>query len=169
MNRFFVFFATSVALASPAWAGGSVDAGKLIFPVCQSCHTDPVTAARFTPYRFNPTELTAAFQRTPQMNVYVDLGAQTISDLAAYLALPNSNDTDRLLDWAEDTFPTLLSPRRQQTGQSMGYTYRFYPNTGVYAGSKDGHAWIYYSRTPGAPIGDLGTLRSYLDQLPSGR
>ncbi|MES2952530.1 MAG: hypothetical protein V4858_28715 [Pseudomonadota bacterium] len=163
------FLVASAVLALPAWAGGSVDAGRLVFPVCQSCHTDPVTASRFTPYRFNASELTAAFQRTPQMNVYVDLGPQTINDLAAYLGAPTSNDTDRLLDWGEDTFPAILSPRRQITGQLMGYTYRFYPDTGVYAGTKDGDVWFYESRAPGAPITRLGTMRSYLDQMPNNR
>lgn len=34
------------------------------------------------------------------MKVYVGLVLLTISDLATYLALHNSNDTHRLLDWA---------------------------------------------------------------------
>lgn len=158
-----------VGLVLPAWAGGSVDAGRLIFPVCQSCHTDPVTARRFVPYKFNGIELAAAFQRTPQMNVYSSLGPQSIGDLATYLGAPDSNDTDRLLDWGEDTFPDILSPRRQKSEKAMGYTYRFYPDTGVYVGSKDGMAWIYESRTPGASITRLGTLRSYLDKMPGNR
>jgi len=165
----FAILLASAALALPAWGAGSVDAGRLVFPVCQSCHTDPVTAPRFTPYRFNGTELTAAFQRTPQMNGYVDLGPQTIGDLASYLGLPNSNDTDRLLDWGEDTFPQILSPRRQITGQQLGYTYRFYPDTGVYVGTKDGAVWYFESRTPGAAIVRLGTMRSFLDQMPNNR
>lgn len=169
MKTSIAFLVVSASLALPAWGAGSVDAGKLIFPVCQSCHTDPVTAARFTPYRFNGTELLGAFQRTPQMNVYADLGTQTIGDLATYLGLPNSNDTDRLLDWGEDTFPQILSPRRQITGQQLGYTYRFYPDTGVYVGTKDGIVWMLESRTPGAPIVRLGSMRSYLDQMPNNR
>ena len=86
--------------------------------------------------------------------------------------MPNSNDTDRLLDWGEDTFPQLLSPRRQTTGQALGYTYRFYPDTGVYVGIKDGFVWLYESRAPGASLDTivrLGTTRSYLDQMPNNR
>ncbi len=172
MKTSFAFLVLLASVAFPAWSAGSVDAGRLIFPVCQSCHTDPVTAPRFVPYRFNGTELLGAFQRTPQMNVYADLGTQTIGDLATYLGLPNSNDTDRLLDWGEDTFPQLLSPRRQTTGQALGYTYRFYPDTGVYVGTKDGIVWLYESRAPGASLNTivrLGTMRSYLDQMPNNR
>lgn len=103
------------------------------------------------------------------MNSYLALGAQTINDIATYLGAPDSNDTDRLLDWGEDTFPQLLSPARQLTQQFSGYTFRFYPTTGVYVGTKDGNVWFFDSRTPGAAILNLGTLRSYLDQMPNGR
>ena len=164
-----ILAALALALAVPVWGAGSVDAGRLIFPVCMSCHVDPVSAARFAPYRFAPSELMNAFQRVPQMNGYVTLGAQNINDLASYLGLPNSNDTDRLLDWGEDSFTQLLSPRRQSTGDLQGYRYRFYSDTGVYVGTKDGEAWFYDSRTPGAAIVNLGTLRFYLDQMPNGR
>lgn len=169
MKVFFAFLVFSAGLALPAWGAGSVDAGRLIFPVCQSCHTDPVTAPRYRPYRFNGAELLGSFQRTPQMNSYASLGTEAIGDLATYLGLPNSNDTDRLLDWGEDTFPQILSPRRQTTGQQMGYTYRLYPNTGVYVGTKDGIVWFFESRTPSAAIVQLGTMRSYLDQMPNNR
>jgi hypothetical protein len=169
----------AAALSLPAWCdgtndvarAGSVDAGREAFPLCMSCHADPPTASRFDTYRFNTAGLTAAFQQIPQMRSNLTLGTQTINDIASYLGLPDdrSNDTDRLLDWAEDTFPTLLSPRRQVTGQALGYKYRFYPNTGVYAGSKDGFAWFWDSRTPDAVILNLGTLRSFLNQMPNGR
>lgn len=163
------FVATTLSLS--AWSAGSVDAGRAAFPLCRSCHVDPPTAARFDPYRFNAAGLTAAFQRIPAMNGNLALGAQTINDIASFLGMPDdkSNDTDRLLNWAEDSYPQLLSPRRQATGQLQGYTYRYYPDTGIYAGSKDGSAWFYDSRTPGAGILNLGTLRSFLEQMPNGR
>lgn len=103
------------------------------------------------------------------MNRYLAFDAQTINDIATYLGAPDSNDTDRLLDWGEDTFPELLSPARQPTQQISGYTYRFYPNTGVYVATKDGSVWFLDSRTPGAAILHLGTLRSFLDRVPNGR
>ena len=88
-----------MALSFRAYASGRVYAGKLIFPVCQSRHPVSARAGRFTYCRYS-AELTGAFQRTPQMKVYVGLVLLTISDLATYLALHNSNDTHRLLDWA---------------------------------------------------------------------
>ena len=164
------FLVVSAALALPAWGAGSVDAGRAaFFGRCQNCHIDPPTAQRFVPARFNAAYLISAFQAIPQMNFNLDLGTQTINDIATFLGLPNGNDTDRLLDWGEDTFPQLLSPSRQPTGQLLGYTYRFYSATGIYVGTKDGSVWFYDSRAPGAAILDLGTLRFYLDQMPNGR
>lgn len=164
------------AAALPAWGAGSVEAGRAAFsPFCGSCHENDPMAARFVPYRFNASGLTAAFQAISAMNPNISiLGAQKINDIATYLGVvglgqPNSNDTDRLLDWGEDTFPQLLSPRRQSTQQLSGYTYRFYSATGIYVATKDGSVWIYDSRTPGATIVNLGTLRSFLDQMPNGR
>lgn len=166
-----VVLCAAASFSLPAWGAGSVDAGRQVFPLCQGCHVDPATASRFDSYRFNAAGLTSAFQRISEMKSNLALGAQTINDIATYLGLPDdtSNDTDRLLDWAEETYPQLLSPRRQPTGQLQGYTYRFYPDTGIYAGSKDGSAWFYDSRTPGAAILNLGTLRSFLNQMPNGR
>lgn len=168
-GRGLALLAITTTLALPAWGAGSTDAGSQIFPVCQTCHTDPVTAQRFVPYKFNPGGLTALFQSIPQMNRFASLDAQTVNDLASYLGVPGRSDTDRLLDWAEDTYPTLLSPTRQPTGQQLGYTYRFYADTGVYVGTKDGSAWIYYSRAPGGAIVELGTMRSFLNLMPNGR
>lgn len=158
-------------LALPAWGAGSVDAGRAaFFPLCQSCHGDPPTAARFDPARFNASYLISAFQAIPAMNGNLNiLSTQAINDIATFLGLPNGNDTDRLLDWGEDTFPQLLSPPRQPTQQLTGYTLRFYSATGIYVATKDGSVWFYDSRTPGAAILDLGTTRFYLDQMPNGR
>lgn len=175
--------AVTAALAGPAWSAGSADIGRSYFQpgvapgfgLCLQCHFDPPTAARFIAARFNPTFLTTAFESVPQMNPNLSiLGTTGIQDVATYLGLvglgqPNVTDADRLFDWGEDTFPELLSPRRQVTGELLGYTYRFYPATGVYVGIKDGSVHFYDSRTPGAEIQDLGTVRSFLDQLPVGR
>ena len=97
------------------------------------------------------------------------LSAQTINDIATYLGLPNGNDTDRLLDWAEDLLPQLLSPSRQPTLQIAGYSYRFYSSSGFYVATKDGNLWYLNSRAPGATLVNLGTVRGYLDQMPNGR
>lgn len=141
-----------------------------------SCHGDPATAPRFVPARFNPDYLIAAFRRVPAMsgNTAFLGGTQGVNDVATYLGLvglglPSVTDTDRLLDWGEEAYPQLLSPARQATGQLLGYTYRYYATTGAYVGTKDGSVWFYDSRTPGSAILNLGTLRSFLDQMPNGR
>lgn len=179
MNRSWVslILFSWLATAGPATAAGSADIGRARFEqICMSCHGDPATAPRFVPARFNPTYLRSAFQRVPAMNGNITFlgGTQGINDVATYLGLvglglPDITDTDRLLDWGEETYPQLLSPARQPTGQLLGYTYRFYPATAVYVGTKDGSVWFYDSRTSGSTILDLGTLRSFLDQMPNGR
>lgn len=175
--------AMAAGLPGMAWGAGSVDAGRSYFQpgvapgfgLCVSCHVDPPGARRFVPARFSPSFLTSAFQRVPRMNGNLDLlGPEGINDVATYLGLvglgkSNATDADRLFDWGEDTFPQLLSPARQVTGELLGYTYRFYPATGVYVGIKDGGVFFFDSRTPGAAIEPLGSVRSFLAQLPDGR
>jgi hypothetical protein len=164
---------TGIALAFPSWGAGSVDAGRPYLAQgtgrCQRCHSDPPTAPRYIPYRFNPNGLAEAFSEISAMNSYLALGEETINDIAAYLGAPDSNDTDRILNWGEDTFPQLLSPARQPTQQFEGYTYRFYPTTGIYVATKGGNVWFLDSKTPGAAIVNLGTIRSFLNQMPNGR
>lgn len=165
-----------LASAGPVLGAGSVDAGRSWFQgVCLRCHVDPPTAPRFVPARFDPAYLTSAFQRVSRMNGNLDLlGTQGIDDVATYLGLvglglANIIDTDRLLDWGEDVYPQLLSPARQPTQQLLGYSYRFYPDTGIYVATKDQSVWFYDSRAANSSIQNIGTLRSYLDQMPNGR
>jgi cytochrome c553 len=171
MKIFSALLVILAAAALPAWGAGSVEAGRAAFsPFCSSCHTGDPSAPRFVPAKFNPAYLTSAFQAIPAMNPNLDLlGPQKINDIATYLGLPNSNDTDRLLDWGEDTFPELLSPRRPATQQGSGYTYRFYSATGIYVATKDGRVWFYDSRAAGGAVRDVGTVRSILDMMPDGR
>ena len=168
MKIFPVILAVSCLATLPAWGAGSVDAGRPAASACQGCH-GAASGSFYDSVRFNASALSAAFQSVSSMSQYRTLDAQTVSDIASYLGLPNGNDTDRLLDWGEDTFPLVLSPTRQQTQQIEGYTYRFYSDTGVYVATKDGSVFIYDSQTPGASIENLGSMRSFLDQMPSNR
>ena len=160
----FLFASCLASLALPAWGAGSVDAGRSAFAECQACHNGP-TEPSLARYRFDANGLGAS------MSGYVSavLSTLAINDLATFLGLPSGNDTDRLLDWGEDTYPQLLSPKRQPTGQLIGYTYRYYPATGIYVGTKDGSVWYYDPLAPGAAILNLGTMRSFLDLMPNGR
>lgn len=163
-------FAALVTFAVPAAGAGSVDAGRAAFnQTCYNCHFDPPTAYRFDAARFDADYLTSVFQLVPAMNDNLNLGAQTINDIATYLGAPDGNDTDRILDWGEDTYPQLLSPARQSTQQLAGYSYRFYPATGVYVATKDSGVWFLDSRQLGASILYLGAVRNFLDLMPNGR
>lgn len=159
-----------VAFSAPAGSADSVDAGRAAFnQTCYNCHFDPPTAYRFDAARFNAAYLISIFGLVPAMNGNLNLGAQTINDIAAYLGAPDGNDTDRILDWGEDTYPQPLSPARQPTRQLSGYSYRFYPATGVYVGTKDSSVWFLDGSQAGASIVNLGAMRSFLDQMPNGR
>ena len=163
MSSVFLAVSCLTSLALPAWSAGSVDDGRLYYTRCQSCHSDPTVPA-IAKYRFD-----AAGFGTFLSGHRSGLSAQAVSDLASFIAFPYGNDTDRLLDWGEDTFPQLLSPRRQPTQQLGGYTYRYYSATGFYFATKDGNVWYYDSRAPGAGILGLGSIRSFLDQMPNDR
>lgn len=185
MKSYIRGFVVLVALAvhGIAWSGGSVDAGRSYFQpgvapgfgLCLQCHFDAPTAPRFVPARFNPAYLSAAFGSVLEMNPNLTiLGSVGIRDVATYLGFvgqgrPDVTDADRLFDWGEDTFPQLLSPRRQVTGELLGFAFRYYPDTGVYVGIKDGSVHYYDSRAPGGDIQNLGTVRSFLEQLPAGQ
>jgi hypothetical protein len=179
--RVSLVLATLTALVQPAWGAttwnaGSVDSGRTAFnQYCFNvCHSEAANAPKFVPARFNPDYLLFAFASVPAMAPNNSLPRQTINDLATYfgfvgLGLPDRNDTDRLLDWAEDTYPQLLSPSRQTTQQLAGYSYRYYSTTGIYLATKDSGVWYVNSRAPGAAIQPLGPLRGFLDQMPNGR
>ena len=159
-----------IAFAAPAGGAGSVDAGRAAFnQTCYNCHFDPPTAYRFNEARFNAAYLSYVFQLIPAMNGNLSLGAQVINDIATYLGMPDGNDTDRILDWGEDTYPQLLSPARPPTQQLSGYSYRYYPATGIYVATKDNSVWLFDSRQSGASILYLGTVRDFLELIPDGR
>lgn len=166
----FLLFPLLVLASFPAAAAGSVEAGKAVFnATCLNCHSDPPTASRFAAARFNAAYLTSAFQRISAMAGNLALGTQTINDIAAYLGAPTGNDGDRILDWGEETYPQLLAPPRQPTQQLAGYSYRFYATTGLYLATRDGTLWMLDSRTPGAAIVNLGSVRSFLERMPDTR
>lgn len=160
----------SMLPTAPALAAGSVEAGRVAFQRnCQNCHNDPPSASRYIPARFNPGYLRTAFIVVRDMAPYQLLSDETVNDIATYVALPNANDTDRLFDWAEGAFPTLLTPAPAPTQEISGYRYRFYSGSGVYVATKDSQVWFLDSRNPAAGIVNLGPIRNFLDQMPNGR
>jgi hypothetical protein len=70
---------------------------------------------------------------------------------------------DRVFDWAERAFPTLLMPKGALTQNGFGYIYRHYPATGEYVGVKEGR--VYYWKPADGPVPiDVGALQTYLEQ-----
>lgn len=87
---------------------------------------------------------------------------------ALYGAAPNQL-TNRTLNWAQDTFPnevdyginnpaTKYASNAPATQFWQGYTYRYYPNSKTYVGTKDGRA---YFMGPDGAIQDEGDLNSF--------
>lgn len=69
---------------------------------------------------------------------------------------------NRLYAWAEETYPQYF-PTQQQSKDIEGYYARYYPETDIYLGTKDGHLYVF-----GAPFGglaDLGELEQWYKDL----
>jgi len=68
-------------------------------------------------------------------------------------------DEDRLMNWAEDSYPALFAPAISPSQQIGEYYFRYYRSTGTILAMRGGRV-IYY-QVGGAPT-DLGTLQSFL-------
>lgn len=53
-----------------------------------------------------------------------------------------SSDTETLLNWAENTYPAYF-PNHQATQSIEPWLFRFYPDTGIYAGVNKGDNKVY--------------------------
>jgi hypothetical protein len=60
---------------------------------------------------------------------------------ALYGASANAQ-SNRALNWAEQTYPQLLTPHPAAAGTFEGYYYRYYPGTDTYVGTKNGNAYL---------------------------
>jgi hypothetical protein len=76
-------------------------------------------------------------------------------------ALPGDQETECLLNWAENSYSSLFSPSPAITRFSAPYLYRFYSQTNSYLGvsSVDNH--VYYLAPDGHLI-DEGSLTAWL-------
>ena len=74
-------------------------------------------------------------------------------------------DSDRIFNWAEATYPTLLSPASPVSQIIFGYYYRYYSNTGNYIGTKDGRG---YHLLQGGDITDAGSVADFLGLVGAG-
>lgn len=77
----------------------------------------------------------------------------------SHLALSDtSSDTETLLNWAETTYPNLF-PSRQATQSIEPWLFRYYPESGVYAGVNKNDNGVY------ALGGVWGNTPTFIDEL----
>ncbi len=76
-----------------------------------------------------------------------------------WVAADTASDTERLLNWAENTYPQFF-PSRQATQSIEPWLFRYYPESGVYAGVNKGDSNVYVM---GGPWGNSPTI---IDTLP---
>lgn len=74
-----------------------------------------------------------------------------------YGASPNAL-TNRILNWAEESYSSVLKSTAEPTNFYAGYTYRYYGQSEVYLGSKDGVA--YYLGVDGV-LQEIGPLSQF--------
>lgn len=78
-----------------------------------------------------------------------------------------SSDTEKLLNWAEKTFPQFF-PNPQATQNIEPWLFRYYPETGVYAGVNKSDNAVYVL---GGPWGNtpavIDTLANLITQIDS--
>ncbi|MDK2123351.1 NHL domain-containing protein [Parachitinimonas caeni] len=82
--------------------------------------------------------------------------------------LPADNqksDADRVLDWAVQTYPTILQPADAPSLTAGGYYYRYFEGTNRYVGVRDDR--VYYLDANGGALNDLGSLADYLKRATS--
>lgn len=73
-------------------------------------------------------------------------------------------DADRVFNWAQATFPQLF-PGASAPGTQSGYTFRHYPATDTYLGTKDGRVFLHNGRQ--FNFLDVGSFRGFLDAAAS--
>ena len=96
----------------------------------------------------------------PATNVKRD-NVVIVKSITEFAPKSGVTDSDRNFDYLEKAFPQYLPPENMVTGTANGYTYRSYPNTGAYIGTKDNQVW-YLVPSLGSEIKPLGTVADYL-------
>ena len=89
----------------------------------------------------------------------VSILALGVCPLLGFTAEPDDSNT--VFDWAESSYPELFSPAGTSTNLISGYWARYYSDTDVYLGSKEGTIYVYGSQfTPN--LLEVGTVVEYL-------
>ncbi|WP_374349513.1 hypothetical protein [Chitinimonas sp.] len=161
----------AVSSAAGVLPGASVDMGRKTYTdKCLSCHGDidnPILPQIFVG-RNNPTVIRGAFTSVSQMRADTTLAKLTdadVSNLAIFLAKSNTTDSDRVFDWGQKSFPSLLVGP-VQSGTLSGYYFRLYTGSQVYIATQgdasNGGRAFFYAPASGSGILDLGTIQSFL-------
>ncbi|MBS4098688.1 MAG: hypothetical protein KGZ83_17840 [Sulfuricella sp.] len=148
--------ASACATGAAVSQAASVDAGKTAFASnCASCHSPSERRA------WSNTS-SAIRKNTGGMGYLSYLSATEVLDITTYLANPTTTDADRLFNWAEANYPSLLAPRA--TSQSLaGYLVRYYSQTNTYVGTANGQLYFFDANHPAAGIVPLGSVSSWLN------
>ncbi len=153
-----IIVAAACAVGMPSGQAASLDAGKTSYNGnCASCH-GPLIA----PY--SAAQIRDAIRRNKGgMAILSALSDAELQNIAAYLANPNGNDSDRLFNWAEGAAPSLLSPRAASQS-AAGYYLRHYSDTNVYLATQNGRVYYYDANKPANGVVDLGSISDWLAQ-----
>ena len=162
-------FLIAASLSSLACAQSSQIGRSLHTFTCggAGCHTGtpPSISNSAQKAANNPSVIRNAIRSDKGGMGYLSYMSDTdLADIAAYIAttspLPTLSDADRLLNWAEWKFQSLLQPRASSQVISP-YTLRAYPS--IYIGIANGRV-LTAPNTATPTIQDLGATSTFLGQ-----
>lgn len=117
-----------------------------------------------------PVGSSGGFTAMPPLAVSADLSRVYVvinGQIQAYRSLaggnPANQDADRVFDWLEKSYPSLLASLWQPSQNASGYYFRYYPGTGSYLASYAGKLF-YLGPASNNQIYDLGDLNNWLPQ-----
>ncbi|HMS06029.1 MAG TPA: cytochrome c [Burkholderiaceae bacterium] len=169
-RRHVAFAAFTLALGLPLGAAAqSLPIGKALYASnCLACHGTPPryvdNAARGAN---NPSLIRSAINAgLGGMRALSFLSNQDLTDIATYMgnyaSVPASasTSTERVLNWAEWKYQSVLLPRASSQNVSS-YVARYYTTPGFYVGT-DGSSMFLYSA--GTGLQNLGSLSGFVSQ-----
>ncbi|MDB5872126.1 MAG: hypothetical protein JWQ07_1568 [Ramlibacter sp.] len=74
---------------------------------------------------------------------------------------PPQNSSDRIFNYLEAAYPQYAIPSHSETGEALGYVYRYYSGSNLYIGTKDGKVWYLMPAVSGEPK-ELGSVPDWL-------
>lgn len=147
------------------WSQNASQGKTLYQQNCFICHGNPSSSNANAKAANNPQAIRQGIAaNVGGMSFLATLRDSDLVDIAAYIGVslgsPTKSDTDRILDWAEATYPDMFNPPVPSL-TAGGYTYRFYSTSNIYVGSTDGRLLWLGPPTNGG-IADLGTIADWL-------